>query len=63
VLLWIPATRRAALMSLAALHLGLEYAVNIQLFQPIMLAGLVLFLEPREVRTLLRLRRPETRTA
>ena len=63
VLLWIPATRRAALVSLAALHLGLEYAVNIQLFQPIMLAGLVLFLEPREVRTLLRLRRPETRTA
>lgn len=55
VLLWFPATRRVALVSLAALHLGLEYALNIQLFQPVMLAGLVLFLEPDELRPLLRL--------
>lgn len=55
VLLWLPATRRAAIVALAALHLGLAYALNIQLFQPVMLAGLVLFLQPDELRAVIRL--------
>lgn len=55
VLLWFPATRRAALVALAALHLGLAYALNIQLFQPVMVAGLVLFLQPDELRAVIRL--------
>jgi hypothetical protein len=32
------------------LHLGLEYSMNIQLFQWIMLSAYVLFVDPRDVR-------------
>jgi hypothetical protein len=46
-LLWSRRTRLPTIAALAALHLALEYAVIIQLFQPIMLAGLVLFLTER----------------
>lgn len=51
---WFRSTRRTALAALVVLHLSLEYALNIQLFQPIMLAGLVLFLDPAELRRVLR---------
>lgn len=54
LLVWFRPTRRPALVALLALHLALEYALTIQLFQPIMLAGLVLFLEPAELRALVR---------
>lgn len=54
LLVWFRPTRRQALVALVGLHLALEYALTIQLFQPIMLAGLVLFLEPAELRALAR---------
>lgn len=54
LLVWFRPTRRPALVALVVLHLALEYALTIQLFQPIMLAGLVLFLEPAELRALAR---------
>jgi uncharacterized membrane protein len=53
ILLWIPATRLIALITLSALHLGLAYALNIQLFQPLMLLGLSSFAKKADLKKLL----------
>lgn len=47
IALWVPRLRVAALVLAACMHLGLDYAMNLFLFQWIMLLGLVSFLEPR----------------
>jgi uncharacterized membrane protein YphA (DoxX/SURF4 family) len=50
VALWVPRLRAPALGLAAALHLGLDYAMNLFLFQWIMLCGLLSFLEPESRR-------------
>lgn len=44
--LWVPRLRTAALVVAVCMHLGLDYAMNLFLFQWIMMLGLVSFLEP-----------------
>jgi len=41
--IWFRETRYAVLIALLALHLGIEYAMNIPMFEHIMIASLVLF--------------------
>lgn len=47
VALWLPRLRVVALVLAASLHLGLDYAMNLFLFQWIMLLGLSSFLQPQ----------------
>ena len=42
--------RYPVLLAGVMLHLGLEYSMNIQLFQWVMLTALVLFIDPRDFR-------------
>jgi hypothetical protein len=49
LLAWVPAARYAVLAAGACLHLGLEYALNIPLFQWLMLAALVTFVPPQDL--------------
>ena len=48
-LVWFRETRRAALAALVLMHVGLEYAMTIQLFQPVIVAVLVVFLTEDEL--------------
>ena len=48
-LLWFKETRLFMLAGLIALHAGLEYTMNIQLFQPIVVSIFVLFLTEAEI--------------
>jgi hypothetical protein len=48
-LVWVPALRYPVLAAAVALHLGLEYTMNIPVFQWLMLACLVTFVPPRDV--------------
>ena len=50
VLVWFRDLRYPVLLAGAMLHLGLEYSMNIQLFQWVMLSAYVLFIDPRDVR-------------
>jgi hypothetical protein len=52
VLLWIPPTRRFAVLMGIGLHLAIEYSMNLFLFEWIMIIGLTTFLgiKPRESR-------------
>ena len=50
-LLWFKETRLVMLVCLVALHAGLEYTMNIQLFQPIIVSVFVLFLTEGEIRS------------
>src|SRR5262249_39948658 len=43
-LIWFRGTRYMVLLVLLALHLGIEYAMNIPLFEHIMIASLVIFI-------------------
>jgi hypothetical protein len=57
-LVWFRDLRYPLLLAGLLLHLGLEYSINIPLFQWTMIAAYVLFLDPRDVqRALDRLRR------
>jgi hypothetical protein len=49
LLVWIPAFRYPVLVAGACLHLGLEYTLNIPVFQVLMLACLVVFIPPADV--------------
>jgi hypothetical protein len=42
-LIWFKETRYAVLLALLALHLGIEYAMNIPMFEHIMIASLIIF--------------------
>lgn len=44
--LWVPRLRKRTLALAVLLHLGLDYAMNLFLFEWIMLVGLLAFLEP-----------------
>ena len=46
IALWVPRLRVTALVLAVCMHLALDYAMNLFLFQWIMLLGLVSFLEP-----------------
>lgn len=46
--LWLRPTRKYAILAGAALHLGIEFSMNLFLFQWIMLLGLVAFVVPSE---------------
>ena len=48
-LVWFKETRRPALVALVALHLGIEYMMNLFLFQWAMLAGWLSHLQPSEI--------------
>jgi hypothetical protein len=45
---WFEEVRLPLVLAAIGLHLGLEYALNILLFQPVMLSLLLVFVEPRE---------------
>ena len=49
-LVWFRDLRYPVLLAGVLLHLGLEYSMNIQLFQWLMLTAFVLFIDPRDVR-------------
>ncbi len=46
--LWVPRLRLVAIASAFALHLAIEYAMNIFLFEWLMMAGLLAFLKPSD---------------
>jgi hypothetical protein len=46
--LWIPRTRRLGLLLGLGLHLGIEYSMNLFLFQWVMLLGLLSFTRPED---------------
>lgn len=48
VLIWIREFRRPVLLLLLAFHLAIDYAMNLFLFQPLMLLCWTAFVEPRE---------------
>lgn len=50
-LVWLPRLRPYILCLALFLHLGLEYSMNVPLFQWIMLTTLILFIEPNWLRT------------
>lgn len=49
LLVWVPRLRYPVLAAAVCLHLGLEYTLNIPVFQLLMLACLVLFVPPWDV--------------
>ena len=48
-LVWLRDLRYPVLLAGLALHLGLEYSMNIQLFQWVILSAYILFVEPEDV--------------
>ena len=53
LLVWFRDTRLIAIIALCFLHLGIEYSMNIQLFEWTLIAALTLFLKENEVRRIL----------
>ena len=53
---WFRDTRLPILGAMIAMHLGIEYSMNVQLFEWTMITTVVLFLSEREIGKLLRLR-------
>jgi len=53
-LIWVPRLRYPVLVAGACLHLGVEYAMNVPLFEWLMLAGLTTFIPPADVDALAR---------
>ena len=49
-LVWFRDLRYPVLLAALMLHLGLEYSMNIQLFQWVMISAFVLFVEPEDLR-------------
>jgi hypothetical protein len=62
LLLWLPRTRRLGMLLALGLHLGIEYAMTLFLFQWVMLLGLLSFVRDEDIAALrglvARLRRP-----
>lgn len=52
-LIWVPGLRSSVLILALLLHLGIEYSMNIPLFEWIMIATLVLFIHPESLRSFL----------
>ena len=50
LLVWFKDTRKAALIAGLLLHLGMEWSLNIQLFQPTILSLYLLFMTPETLR-------------
>ena len=50
VLVWFKDLRYPVLLVALTLHLGLEYSMNIQLFQWLMITAFVLFIDPEDLR-------------
>jgi hypothetical protein len=46
--LWLRPTRRLAIVTAVALHLSIEYAMHIYLFEWIMIVGVLSFVQPRQ---------------
>ena len=57
--LWFRETRKAALLLALGFHLATDYSMNLFLFQPIMLVGLLAFVDPAGPRKLLARWRPQ----
>ncbi len=51
VFVWFRETRYIVLAAAAGLHIGLEYSMNVPLFQPTMLGLLVCFVPPEDLRS------------
>lgn len=49
ILLWFAETRRAALAAVVALHLGIEYAMNLLLFEWVMPIGWISHAQPEDL--------------
>lgn len=49
IAVWIPKTRRAALALAFVFHLSLDYVMNLNLFQWMMLLGWMSFIQPQDV--------------
>ncbi|MES2920415.1 MAG: HTTM domain-containing protein [Verrucomicrobiota bacterium] len=60
--LWFKETRRAALLLAVGFHLATDYAMNLLLFHPIMLVGLLAFVDPAGPRKMLERWRPPVRS-
>jgi len=52
-LIWIKKLRYYVLFGLLSLHLGIEYTMNLALFQWVMMANLILFIEPEDLSLLM----------
>ena len=50
IFVWFKETRYPVLLSLVALHLGIDYAMNIPIFEHIMLASLVIFIPAEDLK-------------
>jgi hypothetical protein len=48
-LLWFQETRRAALVAIVALHIGIEYMMNLVLFEWVMLVGWIAHGQPADL--------------
>jgi Vitamin K-dependent gamma-carboxylase len=59
--LWFKETRRAALLLALGFHLATDYSMNLFLFHPIMLVGLLAFVDPAGPRRVLERWRPAVR--
>lgn len=51
IFIWFKETRYYVLLSLLALHLGIDYAMNIPIFEHIMIVSLVLFIPAEDLAT------------
>jgi hypothetical protein len=60
LLIWVPKLRRAALATAIAFHLALAYAMNLFLFEWIMILGWCAFLRPEDLAIFARFRRPSS---
>ena len=61
--LWFKETRRAALVLALGFHLATDYSMNLFLFHPIMLVGLLAFVDPAGPRRILERWRPQVNQA
>lgn len=61
--LWFKETRRAALLLAVGFHLATDYTMNLFLFHPIMLVGLLAFVDPAGIRRRLERCRPQVNHA
>jgi len=60
LLIWLPKFRRAALATALGFHLALAYAMNLFLFEWIMILGWCAFLRPEDLAIIARFRRPRS---
>lgn len=53
LLVWFRDTRMLVIAAMVVLHLGIEYSMNIQLFEWTLMSAMVLFLTPSEIKRIL----------